>query len=127
MNSAHASILVGWVTMVGGVISGSIIGLFFYNADWLGGYTSFRRRMVRLAHISCFGIGFLNVLFGLTAASIPLDADIARVGSVALLIAAVAMPANCLLTAWRAPFRHFFFVPVLAATTGILSILAGWR
>jgi hypothetical protein len=127
MSSAYASIAVGWVTMVGGVISGSIIGLFFHNADWLGGYTSFRRRMVRLAHISFFGIGFLNVLYGLTAASIPLDAGAAHVGSIALLVAAFTMPANCLLTAWREPFRHLFFVPVLAAAVGILSVLVGWR
>lgn len=127
MSSAHASIVIGWVTMVGGVISGSIIGLFFHNADWLGGYTSFRRRIVRLAHISFFGIGILNVLYGLTAAAIPLDAGAARVGSAALLVAAITMPANCLLTAWREPFRHLFFVPVLAAAVGILSVLVGWR
>lgn len=127
MSSAHASILVGWVTMVGGVISGSVIGLFFHNADWLGGYGSFRRRMVRLAHISFFGIGFVNVLYGVTVATIPFDAGAARVGSVALLVAAVAMPANCLLTAWRDPFRHLFFVPVLAVAIGVLSIFVGWR
>lgn len=127
MSSAHASLVVGWITMIGGVVSGSIIGLLFHNADWLGGYASFRRRLVRLAHISFFGIGFLNVLFGVTAAALPLDASATRVGSTALMIAAVAMPANCLLTAWREPFRHLFFIPVLAVTVGILSVLFGWR
>ena len=113
--------------MVGGVISGSIIGLLFHNADWLGGYNSFRRRLVRLAHIAFFGIGILNILFGLTATALSLDASVIRIGSTALMIAAVTMPANCLLTAWRPSFRHFFFVPVLAVTTGILSVLFGWR
>jgi hypothetical protein len=127
MGSAHASLVVGWITMIGGVVSGSIIGLLFHHADWLGGYASFRRRLVRLAHISFFGIGFLNVLFGVTAAALPLDAGATRVGSTALMIAAVAMPANCLLTAWREPFRHLFFIPVLAVTVGILSVLFGWR
>ena len=127
MSFAHASIVVGWVTMVGGVISGSIVGLFFHNTNWLGGYTSFRRRMVRLAHISFFGIGFMNVLFGVTAATMPLDATAARTGALALLVAAVAMPANCLLAAWRDGFRHLFFVPVLAVTIGVLSVLVGWR
>ena len=127
MSSAHASIVVGWVTMVGGVISGSIIGLLFHNADWLGGYNSFRRRLVRLAHIAFFGIGILNILFGLSATALSLNPDAVRIGSTALMIAAVAMPLNCLLTAWREPFRHLFFIPVLAVTVGIISILIGWR
>jgi len=127
MGSAHASIVVGWITMVGGVISGSIIGLLFHRDDWLGGYNSFRRRLVRLAHIAFFGIGFLNILFGLTATALSLDAGVVRIGSTALMIAAITMPGNCLLTAWRAPFRHLFFIPVLAVTVGILSVLVGWR
>lgn len=127
MGSAHASIVVGWITMVGGVVSGSIIGLLFHRDDWLGGYNSFQRRLVRLAHIAFFGIGILNILFGLTATALSLSPDATRIGSTSLMIAAVAMPANCLLTAWRTPFRHLFFIPVLAVTVGILSVLVGWK
>lgn len=127
MGTAQSSITVGWITMLGGVVSGSLIGLFFHRAEWLGGYATFRRRMVRLAHISFFGIGFVNVLYGVTVATIPMRDDLARTGAMALLVAAIAMPANCLLTAWRERFRLLFFVPVIAVAVGVLSVLAGRR
>jgi hypothetical protein len=56
-----SNLLVGWVGMLGGVISGTLIGLFFKREDWMGGYGWFRRRLTRLGHISFFGLGFLNI------------------------------------------------------------------
>ena len=45
-----------WIGFLLGCISGAVLGLFFHRAEWLGGYGSWRRRMLRLAHISFFGI-----------------------------------------------------------------------
>jgi hypothetical protein len=47
-----------------------ILGLYFHDENWLGGYASFRRRMYRLAHIPFFGPGAVNLLFYFTAAQL---------------------------------------------------------
>jgi hypothetical protein len=119
-------LFVGWIAMLLGAASGAVIGLFFHRADWAGGYGSLRRRMLRLGHISFFGIGFLNFLFAMTLAQVSLPDNYVRVASVGFLIAVVAMPLNCFLTAWKEPFRHLFAVPVLAVVAGIAPILMGW-
>ncbi len=82
--------------------------------------------MLRLGHISFFGIGFLNFLFGLTLTMIPLEPLYARIASFGFLVAVVAMPLTCFLTAWKKPLRHLFPIPVLAVLAGILPILIGW-
>ena len=33
------------------------------------------------------------------------------------------MPTCCFLSAWRKPFRHFFFIPVVSVATGIILTL----
>lgn len=115
----------GWWAMLAGVVSGAVIGLFFHREDWMGGYASHRRRLARLGHISFFGIGFLNLLYGLSLPhlSAGTSGGTALAGAVCLLTAAITMPACCFLTAWRPNLRHFFPIPVLAATSGILVII----
>lgn len=126
MGVDNLHILVGWTAMLGGVVSGAVIGLFFHQEKWAGGYGSFRRRMMRLGHVSFFGIGFLNLLFGFTLkfVSLPdLNATIASYGFIAGLI---AMPLCCFLTAWRTHFRYLFPIPVISVALGIVPILIGW-
>ena len=60
-----SNLVVGWAGMLGGVLTGAAIGLFFEREEWMGGYASFPRRLARLGHIAFFGLGFLNILFGL--------------------------------------------------------------
>jgi len=117
------SLLTGWAGFLGGVISGAIMGLLFHREDWLGGYGSRERRMVRLGHISFFGIGLINLFYALSLEPLGVTPEAARLGSLSLLVALVAMPLNCFLCAWRKPFRHLFFIPVLSAAAGISVIL----
>jgi hypothetical protein len=117
----------GWVGMLAGVLSGALIGLFFHREDWMGGYASHRRRLTRLGHISFFGLGILNLLFAVTAGPLHLEGRSLSVASIGLMVAAITMPICCFLTAWKKPFRHLFPIPVVAATVGIVAILAGWR
>jgi hypothetical protein len=49
-----------------------------------------------------------------------------RIASAGFVVAVIAMPLNCFLTAWKKPFRHLFPIPVLAVVTGIVPILIGW-
>jgi hypothetical protein len=118
------NLIVGWVSMVAGAISGAVIGLFFHRDDWMGGYGSLRRRMIRLGHISFFGIGILNVLFALSLTVLP--SAYARLGSIGFAIADVTMPTCCFLTAWRPAFRHLFPIPVAAVIVGVSGLIGGW-
>jgi hypothetical protein len=113
----------GWLGMLAGALSGALIGLFFQRDDWLGGYASFRRRLVRLGHIACFGLGFVNVLFALSAPAAPSSPAALQVASWSLVAGAISMPTCCFLCAWRRTLRPLFVVPVAAVVTGILAFL----
>jgi len=111
--------------MLGGVVSGAALGLFFHKENWMGGYASFRRRLARLGHISFFGLGFLNLLLAFTNQIVGLPDRAASVAAGALILGAVAMPTCCFLAAWRPSFRHLFAVPVAGVFTGVVATLVG--
>jgi hypothetical protein len=121
-----ANLIGGWLAMLAGVLSGGMVGLFFHQDDWMGGYGSYRRRLTRLGHISFFGLGSVNLLFAATAGQLMLHGTYLQVASWSLLTGVVTMPICCFLSAWRKPLRHLFPIPVLAVMVGILSILVGW-
>jgi hypothetical protein len=105
------NLTVGWAAILVGLLAGAAIGVFFHDDAWLGGYGSWRRRMLRLTHIALVGTGLLNIAFALTMASLP-GAPRLPIASVLFIVGAVAMPTVCALSAWRIGFRHLFFVPV---------------
>ncbi|MGD0483580.1 MAG: hypothetical protein ABSB58_02880 [Gemmatimonadales bacterium] len=115
------NLLAGWTSILLGFVAGAVPGLFFWREEWLGGYASWRRRMIRLAHIAFFGLGFINLLFALTVAQIGLQtgAGLLRWSALLLLAGNVAMPAVCYLAAWRQPFRQLFPVPVTCMILGV--------
>lgn len=113
-----------WICFLFGALAGATSGLFFHGEYWLGGYTDWRRRMVRLGHISFFGIGLLNLAFALTAESVGLTSGL-ELPAYLLIIGAVAMPVVCYLSAFRDAFRHLFFIPAGAVTVAIIAFL--WR
>jgi hypothetical protein len=113
-----------WIGFTLGCVAGAATGLFFHDQDWLGGYGSWPRRMIRLGHISFFGIGLLNVAAGLTARALGLTKGLG-VASGLLILGAATMPLVCYLSAWRVTFRHLFFIPAVSVTIGVA--LFTWR
>ena len=114
------NITTAWIGFALGCISGAIPGLFFQKQDWLGGYTSWPRRLIRLGHISFFGIGFLNLGMGLTGKVLDVASPAA---SILMIIGAVAMPTVCYLSAFKPSFRHLFFIPAGSVLTATLLFL----
>jgi hypothetical protein len=117
-----ANFYAGWSLVLTAFISGAGIGLFFHRDDFWGGYGSFRRRIVRLGHISLAALGMMNVLF---SATVPCDGTAYRAASVLMIVGAVSMPTVCFLTGWRSAFRHLFFIPVLSLVAAVTLILVG--
>ena len=116
----------GWLGMAFGVISGAVMGLFFHREDWLGGYGSYPRRMLRLGHISFFGLGMVNFLFALTAAQIGLAAAFLPDASLALILGAATMPVCCGISAIKKDLRHLFPIPVMSVITGLVCLFLSW-
>jgi hypothetical protein len=110
----------GWAMMLSAFVTGAGLGLFFYRDDFLGGYQSFRRRILRLGHIALAALGMVNVLYAVAA---PEAVAGARAASLGFVIGGVAMPAVCFLTAWRVGFRYLFFIPVVALVVAVVEVL----
>ena len=117
-----ANLFAGWMGFLTGAVTGALMGLFFHRENWLGGYGSFPRRMIRLGHIACFGLGLINILAALTAVTLE-PFPLGNVASSLLVLGMITMPLNCFLTAWKKPFRHLFFVPAGSTLGGIACLL----
>lgn len=109
-----------WIGFLLGAIAGAISGLFFDRETWLGGYADWRRRMVRLGHISFFGIGLLNLGFFLTVETLSVQAGV-RLPAYLMIVGAVTMPLVCYLSAYRKGFRHLFFIPAGVVTLALAA------
>lgn len=113
----------GWILL--GFLSGAVMGLCFHREGWLGGYGSWPRRMLRLGHISFFGLGFTNLTFWITVRLLPAAPVSLDVASVAFLIGGVTMPLCCALAAFVRPARHLFAVPVVSLlVAGVTTFIA---
>ena len=114
----------GWLLILSGFLSGSLLGLSFHREDFLGGYTSFRRRIIRLGHIALVALGGINVLYGVSPLPQP-ERWQCLAASMCFLAGGVAMPAVCFLTGWREWFRRFFFVPVAMLVSAVVFVVLG--
>ena len=122
------NLFAAWMGVLFGLLSGLVMGLWFHKDTWLGGYDSWPRRLLRLGHISFFGIAFLNFAFVGTVAYLHVNQDAIFVPSILFIVAQIAMPTVCLLAALKKQLRHLFAVPVvsvIAATALFLFALQG--
>ncbi|MGZ8255841.1 MAG: hypothetical protein ACXWVT_13390 [Burkholderiaceae bacterium] len=114
----------GWLLILASFATGAAIGLFFHRDDFLGGYQSFPRRLLRLGHIALAALGAINILFSLSPWPVA-TTWLSSAASFCFIVGGVAMPSICFLTAWRRPFRHLFAVPVVALVLAALFTYIG--
>ncbi|MBI3934703.1 MAG: hypothetical protein HY316_08405 [Acidobacteria bacterium] len=117
--------LFGWGAALGSLAMGIYMGQKFQREDWLGGYGSFPRRMVRLAHVALAAIGMLNIQFSQSLPRLHLSGAMLTTASFTLIAAAVLMPACCLWMAWRRSHFEIFAAPVICLATGIILTIGG--
>jgi hypothetical protein len=121
---SNLNLILAWLWILLGFVTGLVLGLFFHHEHWLGGYGSFKRRMYRLGHISFFGLGAVNLLFWLTAQNFPLTGPFTGVASWAFIVGAITMPLCCAVLAHFPKAHLIFAVPVLSLITGgILTLM----
>jgi hypothetical protein len=115
---------VGWSLVLLAFLSGAMLGIGWHRDDFLGGYGSFRRRVIRLGHIAFAALGLMNVVFSLSPLPTPGTMP-ARLASIFFIAGGVMMPLVCFLTGWRAAWRHLFVLPVLSLVLAVLFTLLG--
>ncbi len=115
------TLFAAWLGILLGFGVGAVLGIFFHREDWLGGYSSWPRRMLRLGHISLFGIALMNLAFVFTVKSLNLQNIFFP--STLFVIAAITMPLCCFFSAFKPVARHFFFIPVSALILGSVWVI----
>lgn len=133
----QVNFIAAWVGITLGIVSGIVMGLRFHHDDWLGGYATWPRRMIRLGHISFFGLAFVNLAFALSMQRFgnfdpngevaPIVTPCIGLAGWLFTLAAVLMPLICYLSAWRKPIRSFFALPAGALLGGVLATLFVWK
>lgn len=122
---ANLNLLVAWIWVGLGFLSGLALGLGFNREQWLGGYASWKRRLYRLGHISFFGLGMVNLMFYFTVRAFPSGDLFAAIASIGFVAGAVTMPVCCLLMAHWPKAKAAFAVPVLSLLlAGVLTVVA---
>lgn len=115
----------GWCWLFIGILEAIWIGLFAFQEEWLGGYTTLARRFLRLSHIAIMALSLTNILYGLCIDSITLPLKVKKTGSFAMIIAAIFMPSLCLLSIVNKIFQSFFFIPAVSFAIAIFIIALG--
>ena len=119
-NYAQMNLILGWLWIVLGFVSGAIMGFNFrfFNEKWAGGYSGLKRRLYRLGHISFFGLALINLLFYFTVQMMAINGLLIEIASKGFLLGAVTMPICCFLIAHYTCTKHFFYVPVINLIVG---------
>src|SRR5438552_10614492 len=117
MQTPQLNLLAAWSGILLGFISGLVFGLFFHREGWLGGYSSLKRRLYRLGHISFFGLAIINLMFYFSVKTVPLSGPALNLPSCLLLAGAVTMPLCCFLMAHVPRLRMMFSIPVTCLVT----------
>src|ERR1039457_3532691 len=115
---SNPNLILAWLWILLGFVSGMVLGLFFRGENWLGGYGSFKRRMYRLGHISFFGLGAVNLLFCLTVQNFSLAGQGIGMASWAFIVGAITMPVCCVVMAHFPKTHLIFAVPVISLIAG---------
>jgi len=117
-------LLFAWTWIAVGLATGVLLGAFFSGDDWLGGYGSWPRRLLRLGHVSFVGTGLLNVAVHWTLAQVVLAPATEAWIRAAFVGGAIVMPLACGVVAFVRRAKPLFAVPVALLTSGAIAVLS---
>ena len=116
-------LLFAWTWIATGLCVGAGLGLFYASDDWLGGYASWSRRLVRLGHIAFVGTGLLNLGAHWTLQQLAVEHAVALPVRLLFVAGAVLMPLICFAAAFHKRLRHAFVLPVAALGAGCFTLI----
>lgn len=125
----HSNRLVAWTGFGLGVISGALMGLWAFDGPldppvWIGDYENTPRRLMRLGHISFFGIGYLNLFLARELPGFDLEHRTKALASRCMNVANTLLPLLLFAAAAYGPLKYLLPFPVIAALTAL--VIAAW-
>lgn len=119
------NIVFGWVWIVLGILSGSLIGMWAFDGPFKPprnhkNYDDLSRRLVRLAHIACFMLPLICVVYGMHIDNALLPDNLKLVGSYGMIICMIGVPTLLVAASFKIEFKYLEVIPVSA---GIVSFM----
>jgi hypothetical protein len=120
----------GWIWMVLGIASGSLIGMWAFAGPMKAPpnhreYDSLQRRMVRLAHIAMFMLPLINISYGHHIDLIPLEDSWKTIGSYGMIICMIGVPTFLIGASFYLPIKYLEVFPVGAGFLALAIISYG--
>lgn len=124
------NIVFGWIWMVLGITSGSIIGMWAFNGPLPTpptheDYASLERRLVRLAHIAFFALPLICVVYGMHIDNIPLSEGLKKMGSISMIICMIGVPTLLIAASLKHVFKYLEVIPVSAGFLALCIMAYG--
>jgi uncharacterized protein YacL len=115
----------GWSTMILGIVTGSLLGMFAFDGPFpapagMEDYSSLVRRMLRLAHIAFVALPLITIVYGGHIDGAQLPERWKKMGVYSMVFGMIGVPVFLILASlvWL-PFKYFEVAPV----TGVLAAL----
>ena len=121
---------VAWASLALGALSGLVLGTWSFDGPvevpaWLGDYGDTSRRLARLAHISLFGLGILNLLVVRELPRCALRNREKLTASIAMNFGNMFLPLTLIAAAIYHPMQYAMSVPSLSVTLALVITTYG--
>ncbi len=123
--SPDANITFGFVWICVGLLLGAPMALAFLKKDWLGGYGSLSRRLLRLSHIAFIMLGLLNIVYGYALKTGTVHFAWQGAAMASLLAGAAILPILLFVGIWVRKALWALPLPFLMIFAAVAGVAAG--
>ena len=121
MTAGQLCIHLGWIWISLGITTGSILGLWSFSGPFPTpsghhNYADLPRRLNRLAHIACFMLPLITIVYGQYIDIAPLSDSLKMWGAYGMLTCMFGVPTLLFLASFWLPFKYLEVIPVGAGT-----------
>ncbi len=124
------NVLWGWIWMVLGIASGSILGMWAFagplpTPNGHSTYDELPRRLVRLAHIALFMLPLINIAYGQYIDQLPFTDQVKMIGSYGMIICMIGVPTLLIGASFYLPLKYLEVIPVSAGFVALAIMSYG--
>ncbi len=94
---------------------------------WLGDYGDVSRRLARLGHIACFGLGIINILLSRELPRLSLGTGTRRTASLAMNFGNILLPLSLFAAAAYHPLKYTMVFPASSVFLALAIAAYGAR
>lgn len=128
MNIGNLNIALGWMFMILGITSGSILGMWSFGGPFktprnYESYDALPRRLTRLAHVALFMLPLINIVYGEHIDHLPLSTSLKETGSYTMIVLMIGIPLFLIMASFKNVYKYLNVIPVCCGFVG-LGIMA---